>query len=183
MKTLVFGLDRVLLHSVERLTAPYDIKTEVKARGKQPTEMRLNIRPAAARCLKELASDFEVVVWSTFDSNVSNPMLNALDPYTDYIVFRLFRDSHALFEDKLIKDVALFANRRAEDVFIVDSSMWSAAHQLANFIPITPFTDNKDDRELLELPLFLRGLNALQHPRELLKERFPFGEPVCRNYK
>ena len=171
MKTLVFGLDKVFTFAVETLTAPYDIKIEVKTKG-TPTELRLNIRPGAVNFVREMAGLFEIVVWSGQSSAVSNAIIRALDPFNEYVAHRLYIDHCVRHEDKIIKDISMFENRPHDDVVIVDTSMWSAAHQTTNFLPIVPFTKDRNDRELIELSVFLRHL--YDHPcvTNVLREWF-----------
>jgi CTD small phosphatase-like protein 2 len=48
-----------------------------------------------------------------------------------------------------IKDLRVFKNRDLKDMIIVDNAVYSFGAQLSNGIPITPFKDDKDDREFV----------------------------------
>jgi CTD small phosphatase-like protein 2 len=99
-----------------------------------------------------MSEEFEIIVFTASHSCYANVVLNILDPENEFITFRLFRD-HCLQtkEGIFIKDLRIIANRKLENIAIVDNATYSFGFQLDNGIPIVPFYDNNEDKELLSL--------------------------------
>jgi len=57
-----------------------------------------------------------------------------------------------------IKDLRVLANRKIEDIVIVDNACYSFGYQIDNGIPIIPYYDNKQDEELKYLLEYLKGM-------------------------
>lgn len=57
-----------------------------------------------------------------------------------------------------VKDLRVLANRKLEDVVIVDNACYSFGYQIDNGIPIIPYYDNPKDEELKHLLEYLKGL-------------------------
>jgi len=66
----------------------------------------------------------------------------------------------------------VFKNRDLKDLIIVDNAVYSFGAQLANGVPITPFKDDKEDREFEYLQNYLNILKDYDDMRELNKEAF-----------
>ena len=49
---------------------------------------------------------------------------------------------------------------------LIDNASYSYAWQIDNGIPILPFYDNKDDRELIELEKYLKNMIGVSDIRE-----------------
>ena len=60
-----------------------------------------------------------------------------------------------------IKDLRVIANRDLKDVLLVDNAAYSFGYQLENGIPIIPFYNDKEDRELMHLIQYLEGMKGL----------------------
>jgi NLI interacting factor-like phosphatase len=71
-----------------------------------------------------------------------------------------------------IKDLRIFRNRDLKDLIIVDNAVYSFGAQLSNGVPITPFKDDKEDREFLYLMNYLMLLKDYEDMRELNREAF-----------
>ena len=54
-----------------------------------------------------------------------------------------------------VKDLRIFKNRDISSLVIVDNALQSFVNQMNNGIPIIPYYDNKDDRELKYLKKLL----------------------------
>lgn len=60
----------------------------------------------------------------------------------------LFRDKCMVSEDGVhIKDLRVI-NRDLKDIVLIDNAAYSFGVHIENGIPIVPYYDNKDDREL-----------------------------------
>ena len=120
----------------------------------------MKFRPFAREVIERLSKVFEVIVFTASHSSYANQVIDLLDPEGKFITDRLFRDNCLQTSEGInIKDLRIIENRRLEDIFIVDNSVYCFGFQLANGIPILPFYDNKEDRELLALEKFLGCLN------------------------
>jgi len=71
-----------------------------------------------------------------------------------------------------IKDLRIFKNRSMKDMIIVDNAVYSFGSQLSNGIPITPFKDDKEDREFLFLMNYLENIKDLDDLRVANRELF-----------
>lgn len=49
------------------------------------------------------------------------------------------------------KDLRIFADRSLDQLVLVDNAAYSYAWQVDNGIPVIPYYDNKDDKELQQL--------------------------------
>lgn len=128
---------------------------------------------------------FEIIVFTASHSCYANVVLNILDPENKYITFRLFRD-HCLQtkEGIFIKDLRIIANRKQENIAIVDNATYSFGFQLDNGIPIVPFYDNEKDKELLHLMSFLYKMNGQQDVRLFNRQHFEYDflNQNCHDY-
>jgi len=76
-------------------------------------------------------------------------VLDYLDPHSQYISHRLYRDNCVATEEGVyIKDLRIGTNRNLKDMAIVDNTVYSFGYQLENGSSIMPFYYNKSDTEL-----------------------------------
>lgn len=161
MKTLILDLDETLVHCSENMDKNYDIKTKIKFTGGEILDCGVNFRPFAPQFLKYISKIYEIVVFTASHSCYANSILNLLDPSNNHITFRIFRDSCLETEENIfVKDLRIFANRKMKNMLIVDNACYSYAGQIENGIPIVPYFEGKEDRELLELAAFLTCLEG-----------------------
>ena len=66
------------------------------------------------------------------------------------------------------------ANRKIEDLIIVDNACYSFGYQIDNGVPIIPYYDNKKDEELKKLYEYLKGL-VNKDVRETNRDTFRLG--------
>ena len=71
-----------------------------------------------------------------------------------------------------MKDLRIIANRRMQDMVIVDNSVYSFAYQIDNGIPIIPFYHEQTDEEMLHLVFYLNCLAACEDVRVQNREAF-----------
>jgi CTD small phosphatase-like protein 2 len=71
-----------------------------------------------------------------------------------------------------IKDLRVFKNRDLKDMIIVDNAVFSFGAQLANGVPITPFKDDREDKEFIYLMNYLDKLKEYEDMREFNREAF-----------
>jgi len=118
-----------------------------------------NIRPFTKECLELANKYYEVVVFTASHKWYADVILDYIDPEKKYIQHRLYRDHCIKTTDNVyIKDLSIFKNRDPKDTIIVDNAVYSFGAQLSNGIPITPFKDDKDDREFICLMNYLTAI-------------------------
>lgn len=136
-------------------------------------EAGVRIRPYAKKVLKRLSQIFEIVIFTASHSSYANQVIDMLDPEGDIVAHRLFRESCVLTEGGiLVKDLRIIGNRKIENIVIVDNSMYCFGLQLENGVPILPFYDDRKDRELLELEIFLGKIIEVSDVRPFLNSYF-----------
>ena len=136
-KTLVFDLEGTLL-----CTAAGSFK----------------LRPYVYECLQFAHKHFELVVFSDWPADVTAQAVSALGSSQSLIAHTLARDQCIEWKEDLIKDLRVLADRPLNNTIIVDDSVFSFAYQLANGIPILPWTGDPADDELLRLIDYLETL-------------------------
>lgn len=110
-------------------------------------------------CLRELSRHYEIMIFTASHSCYANVILDHLDPNKEYIHHRLYREHCTSMKEGLnIKDLRILKDRNLSDVVLVDNSAISFAFQLDNGIPILPYYNNKEDRELLHLIEYLKPI-------------------------
>lgn len=164
MKTLVLDLDETLVHCSENLDKKHDIKTNIKFTGGETLICGVTFRPFSVQFLRFLSKIYEIVIFTASHSCYANAILNLMDPMNKYITYRMFRESCLETEENIfVKDLRIFANRKLKNLVIVDNACYSYAGQMKNGIPIIPYFEGKEDRELLELAAFLTCLEDKSH--------------------
>jgi len=102
-------------------------------------------------------------------------VLDHLDPTHTLIKHRLFREHCMVTEQGIfIKDLRIFVDRKPENLILVDNALYSFAFQIENGVPIIPFYDNKQDKELLSLKLYLEKAKEARDFRESNRKTFKF---------
>ena len=72
-----------------------------------------------------------------------------------------------------MKDLRVFKNVDMKDMLLVDNAVYSFGVQLSNGIPITPFKEDKTDKEFLFLKRFLADIRNYDDLRQ------PIGAAFC----
>jgi len=156
LPTLVLDLDETLIHSTwDRKHGWRTIK-----------------RPYVDKFLNEMAKSYELVLFSAGLPYVVDPVVAALDP-TGLFMFRLYRDCTTYRAGKHIKDLSRL-NRDLTKVVMIDDDEEYTQDQPENSIIVTRWEGDRDDRELLNLIPFLKGLaknNGADFREEIEKYR------------
>mmetsp|Transcript_42317 Transcript_42317/g.57557 ORF Transcript_42317/g.57557 Transcript_42317/m.57557 type:complete len:125 (-) Transcript_42317:325-699(-) len=123
--------------------------------------------------LEEANKHFEVVVFTASNQLYADTVIDHIDPERKYIQHRLYRDSCVKTQDNVyVKDLRIFRNIDLKDIVIVDNAVYSFGAQLDNGIPITPFSEDKNDTEFLCLINYIKGLTEHEDFREANKAAF-----------
>ncbi|CAG9311905.1 unnamed protein product [Blepharisma stoltei] len=170
-KTIIFDLDETLVHCTENLSA-CDVVLPVLYPTGDLINAGINIRPFAKECLTEANKLFEVVVFTASHKCYADMVLDYLDPYRDLIHHRLYRESCLLIDGIYVKDLRIFANRRLQDMVIIDNAAYSFGFQVDNGIPIISWHEDKNDKELFNLIDYMSLLNAANDVRDVNRKTF-----------
>jgi CTD small phosphatase-like protein 2 len=79
-----------------------------------------------------------------------------------------------------IKDLKIFKTRHLKDIILVDNSCFSFSNNLSNGVPIIPYYNDKNDKELKLIVPFLKHLVDIDDVRVALKKTFKYKE--YKNY-
>lgn len=164
-KTIIFDLDETLIHCNEDQNGPCDLRVPVIFPTGEKIMAGINIRPHSKEVLEELATHFEIVIFTASHSCYANPVVDFFDE-KKIISARLFRENCSQVAEGLFtKDLSVVCNRDLKNVVLVDNAVYSFILNLNNGIPIIPYYNNKKDTELLKLRDFLLELKHLDDVR------------------
>ena len=131
------------------------------------------IRPGAVESLKKLRAHYEIVIFTASHACYANKVLELLDPHNELLTYRLYRDHcHRTDDGVYIKDLRIIANRHEKDIILVDNSAYSYGFQPYNGVPIVPYYDDPDDKQLEDLTDFLLSIHEEPDVRPLLRDAF-----------
>lgn len=117
-------------------------------------------RPHLQNFLEDISQHYTIHVFTRLDQHQARRILQAIDPKQKY-VSKLFDAQFLVPTAKgfWVKDLRIFHKEAGlSSVVQVDSQLASFFPQLSNGIPILPFEDNPDDRELFFLKHYLLEL-------------------------
>ena len=152
---LVLDLDETLVHSSFKPVLNPDYVVPVEIDGKM-TDVHVLKRPWVDLFMREVAKDWEIVLFTASLPKYADPVLDLLDA-TKTISWRLFRRHCYAFQGNYVKDLTCLG-RDLKKTVIVDNSPFSYAFHPQNAFPITSFIDNPNDNELLNAIPYLREL-------------------------
>ena len=162
--TIIFDLDETLAHCDLQNIQLADHQITVVENGAK-TAVGVYIRPYATECLKELAKDFELIVFTASNSNYADQVIDILDPDCTLFSHRLFRQNCIkAMNGPHIKDLRIL-NRDLSKTLIVDNSILSFAFQMDNGIPIIPFYNDRNDSILPKLKDYILSLKEFEDYR------------------
>lgn len=156
-RTIVFDLDETLVHCVEKPETG-DFIIEIPFGGGKKVTAGVKIRPFAREILLSASQDFEVIVFTASHKSYADLVMDNLDPKGTLIHHRLYREHCLVKGGVFIKDLRIFANRKLEDIIIVDNSAYCFAYQIENGVPIISWFDDTNDRELYKLIEYIKIL-------------------------
>lgn len=68
-----------------------------------------------------------------------------------------------------------------KDIILVDNAVYGFGQQLSNGVPITPFKEDKNDKEFLSLMRFLVRIHREHDLRLALRDAFSFENISCKD--
>ena len=171
-KTIIFDLDETLVHCLDDINAEPDAILPVSFPSGEIVNAGINIRPFAKEVLSEAVKFFEVIVFTASHKCYADVVLDYLDPRHELIHHRLYRDNCLVVEGVYMKDLRILANRKIQDIVIVDNAAYSFGYQLDNGIPIISWHDDPYDRELYNLMDYIKLLAQAEDVREVNRQIF-----------
>ena len=176
-KLLVFDMDETLIHCLSESEKEMDWDIRIPWRYSQNLEYKkVNIRPYVIEVLIELSKLFTIIVFTASTREYADPILNFLDKDFCLIKRRFYRHHWYRTKDQVtMKDLRIFeqCGYDLKDVILIDNATHWFGFQIDNGIPIIPFINNKDDKELVHLLLhFLQKLVDVEDVRPLLTQTF-----------
>ncbi|KAG8901498.1 mitochondrial inner membrane protein required for protein import [Tulasnella sp. 403] len=127
-------------------------------------------RPGADYFVAYLSQFFEIVVFTSQHSYTAGPVIEQLDPYGQFIVYRLFREYTRSMRGKVVKDLS-YLNRDLSKVILIDTHPEHASAQPENAIILPKWTGDPQDKGLVGLIPFLESIGIIHPPdvRPVLK--------------
>lgn len=121
---------------------------------------RVATRPGVKQLLSYLARYYEIIIFTTSQNYIAQPIIETIDPY-HYAMYSLYRDSTRLVGTKHVKDISCL-NRDIGKVIVVDTDPAHFQLQPENGVTIKPWKgDDPEDVELSKLMKFLEELALL----------------------
>lgn len=172
-KTMIFDLDETLVHCCDsNAQGSPDVILPITFPTGEVVNAGINIRPFVQEVLTEANRLFEVIVFTASHQCYADVVLDYLDPSHDLIHHRLYRDNCISMDGLFLKDLRVLANRRLQDLVIVDNAAYSFSYQLDNGIPIISWQDDPYDRELFNLIDYMKVLAAAEDVRGVNRATF-----------
>ena len=122
--------------------------------------------------VRELKKDWQVIIFTASHPHYANTILDYIDPDKDLFEKRVYRDSCFTTVDRVhIKDLRIF-ERDLKDIVIVDNASHSFGFQIPNGIPMLPFFDDKEDREMIHLMYYLKRLVGQDDLKAMVQDTY-----------
>ncbi|KAH7097950.1 HAD-like protein [Auriculariales sp. MPI-PUGE-AT-0066] len=137
-------------------------------------------RPGVDYFLAYLSQFYELVIFTSQPSFHAAPIVEKLDPYMFYIMYRLFRESTRFVDGHVVKDLN-FLNRDLSKVICLDTHAEHISLQPENGVVVKPWDGNPGDSGLVALIPFLESI-AIYKPddvRPILKRFHGQDVPVA----
>jgi len=134
----------------------------IRASSEKNDDILFNVkfRPFANELIKEMADIYEICIFTAAGEEYANEVVSLLDPERKYIR-KVISRKHCieLNANYVVKDLRIIEDRELKNILIVDDSIYSYSFQIENGIPIRSFEGEEEDKELLFLINYLRGLS------------------------
>lgn len=172
--TLVLDLDETLVHSNVEPVENVDYQFGVNFSG-AVYQVFVRKRPFVDEFLRRAAEWYDIVLFTASQAVYADKVLEHLtkDVGKDVFSHRLYRNDCTMADGNYMKDLTIL-DRPLETTVLVDNSPSCFGFQVENGIPIVSWFDREDDRELLDLLVFLDHLRHVPDVRPVLKDKFDF---------
>lgn len=131
-------------------------------------------RPGVDEFLESISKEFEIVVFTAGLKEYASLVLDKIDR-NGVISHRLFRDSCKEMDGRFVKDLSQIG-RDLKNVVLVDDNPNAYIFQPDNALPVRPFIDDLQDRELENVRRFFEGSDCFEDMRDAVKKYIWEGE-------
>lgn len=154
-KTLFLDLDETLIHTGlandGRFTERFEFRDGTVMHSL--IQLYFNVRPYAFNFIRNLSKYYEIAIFTASVNAYALEFFNFLNSKTGNSI------SHCLTRDQCVeihpgiyfKDLRIIANRDEKDMVLVDNNAYSFSTLVDNGVPISNFTTDQTDIELLGL--------------------------------
>jgi CTD small phosphatase-like protein 2 len=165
----VFDFDETLIHTLykrnkdnadhQEQNIVYDARVRVKNFDGSVRYLFINIRPFMIEVLSKLKKWYRIAVFTASLKTYADAILDFLDPLNKIFEDRYYRSEfHVTNDNVYIKDLKIFTNKvnnskawDMEDIVIINNASHYFGFQIENGIPMLPFYNDKEDREMVFL--------------------------------
>lgn len=179
-KTLILDMDETLIHAKPKIKGneDFDFDFEITLEDDEGELIfMVKMRPGLVECLERLATFYEVAVFTAAERTYATKIIKHFDPNGDYIKHILSREHCVHVENFYVKDLRIIADRKMEDMCIVDNSIVAFAFNLDNGVPINDFRgDEPMDEELIYMTSYLEDIYHYDDIREPNISNFKLSE-------
>ena len=153
----MIDLDETLVHSTFAQVDDPDF-TFTLSQGSNALTCSVLVRPGAKELIVNLAPFYEIVIFTASDKEYADFVIDRLDT-NGLVKYRLYKESCVMINDCAVKDLSLL-NRKLERLIILDNSPMSYFLQPHNSLPVSSWTDDRDDRQLFEVAEMLMDMKS-----------------------
>jgi Dullard-like phosphatase family protein len=173
--TLLVDMDETLIHSEEwKSGVKYDEVIEITNPMGMKEKIGVFVRPYCLEFLQRMAQRFEIVVYTAAREDYASQVIDRLDPSGKLINGRLYRQHCSNAGGSLVKDFRVIANRKRENILLIDNLIYSFAADMKQGIHIKSYISGRDDYELEYLANVLDKLESGQSISKFVETYFRF---------
>lgn len=119
-----------------------------------------------------MAQKFEIVVYTAAREDYASQVIDRLDPQRNLVSARLYRQHCSNADGSLVKDFRVIANRKRDQIILVDNLIYSFAADLDQGVYIKSYVHGRDDYELEYLANVLEKLDYGANVAKFIEENF-----------
>ena len=169
--TLMVDMDETLIHSEEfRPGVRYDEVVQIRNPMGGQEKIGVFVRPYCVEFLQRMAQKFEIVVFTAAREDYASQVIDRLDPQRNLVSARLYRQHCSNADGSLVKDFRVIANRKKEQMILVDNLIYSFAADLDQGVYIKSYVHGREDYELEYLSNVLEKLESGASVPKFLEE-------------
>lgn len=162
-KTLFVDLDETLVHTSFVESQDFSTSLEIDSRT-----VWFNVRPHAFEFLKNMGRHYEIVLFTAAEKSYAEAFVEYFNMHTDGAISSLLSREHCIhiYKGVYFKDLRIVMNRNIKDMVLLDNSAHCFGNLLNNGVPISSFTKDSNDYELMFIENYLERLAAVDDVRE-----------------
>ncbi|KAI5116777.1 hypothetical protein M0805_008732 [Coniferiporia weirii] len=122
-------------------------------------------RPGVDYFLAYLSQFYEIVIFTSQNHYTAIPIIEKLDPYNFFIMYKLFRESTRSVNGSIVKDLS-YLNRDLSKVIMMDTDRDHVSVQPENAIVLPKWKGDSSDKGLVAMIPFLESI-AIYKPQDV----------------